>query len=126
MTPPRRLGILPRPAVLATLRPAAPELPYPLGEPGCRLVPETGRALVDGLGGLGLEAGDEVLVPAWHHRSAVEPLARAGLVPRFHEIGPGLEPDPDELEALLGPRVRALWLIHHLGFPQDAPRWLAW
>jgi dTDP-4-amino-4,6-dideoxygalactose transaminase/CelD/BcsL family acetyltransferase involved in cellulose biosynthesis len=124
--PPRRLGILPRPPLLAYLRPVASELPFPLGEPGCRLVPDTGQGLLHGLRALGLEDGDEVLVPAWRHGPAVEMLARAALVPRFHGVGPGLEPDPDELEVLLGPRVRALWLVHHLGFPQDAPGWLAW
>ena len=124
--PPRRLGILPRPPILAYLRPAASELPFPLSEPGCRLLPDAGQGLLLALRELGLEDGDEVLVPAWHHRPAAELLARAGLVPRLHDLGPGLEPDPDELEALLGPRVRALWLVHHLGFPQDASGWLAW
>jgi CelD/BcsL family acetyltransferase involved in cellulose biosynthesis len=124
--PPRRLGILPRPFSLASLRPAASELPFPLAEPGCRLLPDAGQALLRGLRLLGLGNGDEVLVPAWHHRPVAEILARAALVPRFHDIGHRLEPDPDELEALLGPRVRALWLVHHLGFPQDAAGWLAW
>lgn len=51
---------------------------------------------------------------------------RAGLVPRFYVGGRGLEPDADELDSLLGPKVRALLLIHILGFPQNAPRWRAW
>jgi CelD/BcsL family acetyltransferase involved in cellulose biosynthesis len=123
---PRRLGVLPRPTALASLRPAAAELPFPLAEPGCRLLPDTGQGLVAALAALGLGAGDEVLVPAWHHPAAAELLAGAALVPRLHDLGPGLEPDPDELEALLGPRVRALWLVHHLGFPQDAAAWLQW
>jgi CelD/BcsL family acetyltransferase involved in cellulose biosynthesis len=124
--PPRRLGILPRPSSLAYLRPAASELPFPLAEPGCQLLPDAGQALLRGLRVLGLRDGDEVLVPAWHHRPMVEMLAGVALVPRFHDVGPRLEPDPDDLEALLGPRVRALWLVHHLGFPQDASSWLAW
>jgi CelD/BcsL family acetyltransferase involved in cellulose biosynthesis len=123
---PRRLGVPPRPPALAALRPAASELPFPLAEPGCRLLPDTGQELVDALAALGLADGDEVLVPAFSHRPAAELLAAAALVPRLHDLGPGLEPDPDELEALLGPRVRALWLVHHLGFPQDAACWLQW
>src|SRR4029453_17398202 len=32
----------------------------------------------------------------------------------------------DQLGDPRGPRVRRLYLVHHLGFPQDAPGWLAW
>jgi len=88
--------------------------------------PDAGKGLVQALAALGLGDGDEVLVPAWHPGPVVELLAGAGLVARLHDLGPGLAPDPDELEALLGPRGRALWLVHHLGFPQDASGWLAW
>jgi dTDP-4-amino-4,6-dideoxygalactose transaminase/CelD/BcsL family acetyltransferase involved in cellulose biosynthesis len=122
----RRLGILPPLPSRVYLRRAARELPFPLGEPGCRLFPEAGGALLHGVRALGLGDGDEVLAPAWHQGRAVQTLAEAGLTPRLYEVGPRLEPDPDDLQALLGRRVRALWLVHHLGFPQDAPGWLAW
>lgn len=84
------------------------------------------HALWHGARALELTSGDEVLVPAYHHGAEVEALLRAGLVPRFYDGGPALEPDPDELDDLLGPKVRALLLIHYLGFPQDAPRLRAW
>ncbi|MEA2482639.1 MAG: hypothetical protein QOC55_586, partial [Thermoleophilaceae bacterium] len=42
------------------------------------------------------------------------------------EPGVSLEPDPDQLEALTGPRTRMLFLTHFLGFPRDAARWRAW
>jgi CelD/BcsL family acetyltransferase involved in cellulose biosynthesis len=67
-----------------------------------------------------------VLVPAYHHGSEVEALFQAGVGVRFYEGGQSLEPDADELEALLGKRVRALYLIHYLGFPQDVRRWRRW
>ncbi len=105
---------------------AAPRLPFPLEEPGCRLFRKGRHALYHGVKALGLGDGDEVLMPAWHHGSEVEALLRAGITPRFYEVGPSLAPDGDELETLLGPRTRALYLIHYLGFPQDAPGWLAW
>ena len=50
----------------------------------------------------------------------------AGLELRYYEPGPALEPDPEGLERLLTPRARALYLIHHLGFPQDARTWRHW
>jgi dTDP-4-amino-4,6-dideoxygalactose transaminase len=45
---------------------------------------------------------------------------------RFYEATPTLEPDEGELMALVGPRTRALHLIHYLGFPQVAGRWRQW
>jgi CelD/BcsL family acetyltransferase involved in cellulose biosynthesis len=108
------------------LRWPAPTAPFPLGEPGHRLFRDPGEALLKGVQALGLGTGDEVLVPAWHQGPVATALARTGLVARVHDLGPRLEPDPDELEALLRPRVRALVLVHHLGFAQDAPTWLAW
>jgi CelD/BcsL family acetyltransferase involved in cellulose biosynthesis len=123
---PRQLAVLPPPDSGRALRRPAPGLPFPLGAVGCRLFPDASQALVHGLHALGLETGDEVLFPALHHRRTLETLAMAGLAPRLHDLSAGLEPDPDELEGLLGARVRALYLVHHLGFPQDAPGWLAW
>lgn len=79
-----------------------------------------------GIKALGLEPGDEVLVPAYHHGSEVEALIRAGIVCRFYDAGRRLEPNVKDLEALLGERVRALYLTHYLGLPQDAARWRAW
>src|SRR5215210_559569 len=78
-----------------------------------------------GIKALGLEPGDEILVPAYHHGSGVEALIRAGLVCRFYDAG-RFEPDANELEALLNTRIRALFRIHYLGLPQDAARWRAW
>jgi dTDP-4-amino-4,6-dideoxygalactose transaminase len=65
-------------------------------------------------------------MPAYHHGSEVEALVRAGLRLRYYEATETLEPNAEELEVLLGPTVRALYLIHYLGFPQDAERWRAW
>jgi dTDP-4-amino-4,6-dideoxygalactose transaminase len=79
-----------------------------------------------GIRALGLKPGDEILTPAYHHGSEIEALMRAGIVCRFYDIGHRLEPNREELDALLGPRVRALHLTHFLGFPQNAARWRAW
>lgn len=100
--------------------------PYPLGESGCRLY-EWGRyGLWHGLEAVGLQAGDEVLVPAYHHGSEVAALDDRGLVCRFYEATENLEPDPDELERRSGRRTRSLYLIHYLGFGLDAARWRRW
>lgn len=124
----RALGISvwpPLPPGVYVRRPAE-RLPFPLAEPTCSLFARARHALWQGVQALGLAPGDEVLVPAYHHGSEIEALARAGLALRFYDATPTLAPDEDELESLLGPRVRALHLTHYLGFPQDAPRWRAW
>jgi dTDP-4-amino-4,6-dideoxygalactose transaminase len=100
--------------------------PFPLGRPVCSLHRLGRHALFQGVRACGLKAGDEVLVPAYHHGSEVEALVRAGLQCRFYGEGESLEPDAAELEALVGPRTRALLLIHYLGLPQDARRWRGW
>jgi dTDP-4-amino-4,6-dideoxygalactose transaminase len=101
-------------------------LPFPLEDPRCRIFSLARQGLFAGIKALGLEPGDEILLPAYHHGSEVEALIRAGIVCRFYDVGQFLEPDEKDLEALLGTRVRALYLTHCLGFPQDAARWRAW
>jgi len=102
-------------------------LPFPLEEPNCRIFSLARQGLFVGIKALGLKPGDEVLVPAYHHGSEIEAFDRAGLACRFYEAEHEcLEPNEKNLEALLSPRVRALHLIHYLGFPHDAARWRAW
>jgi dTDP-4-amino-4,6-dideoxygalactose transaminase len=105
-------------------RPARP--PFPLGAPGCLLLRKARQALYFGIQGLELRAGDEVLMPAYHHGSEVEAFLRRGLTCRFYDLDPTLGPDAEALDQLIGPRTRALYLIHYLGFPQDAPAWRRW
>lgn len=124
MTQPR-LGVWPTLPPRAWLAPPRRELPYPLGLPGTRVYSRARHGLWHGVRALGLEEGDEILVPAYHHGSEIEALGRAGLRCRFYGSRE-LEPDEAELEPLLGPRVRALYLIHYLGYPQNGPRWRRW
>jgi len=123
---PTRLDVWPPLSPQVYLRRPPACLPFPLAEPACRLFERARHGLWQGMRALGLGPDAEILVPAYHHGSEIEALVRAGLVCRFYEGTETLAPDADELETLLGPRVRALYLIHYLGFPQDAPRWRAW
>lgn len=101
-------------------------LPFPLEEPGCRVFSRARQGLYEGVKALGLRPGDEILVPAYHHGSEVEALVQAGLACRFYDLGEDSIIDEEELESLLGPRVKGLHLTHYLGIPQDAARWRAW
>jgi dTDP-4-amino-4,6-dideoxygalactose transaminase len=107
-------------------RAAAGALPFPLAAAGCSLYARARHGLWAAARALGLGGGAVVLAPAYHHGSEIEALLRAGARCRFYEATPDLAPDEAELEEQLGPEVRALLLVHTLGFVQDAPRWRAW
>ncbi len=101
-------------------------LPFPLERGPLRLFAGARQGLSHGLGQLALGAGHCVLVPAYHDGAEIEAYVRAGLSLKWYEARPSLAPDPAELESLLDSSVRALHLIHYLGFAQDAPAWRAW
>ena len=65
---------------------------------------------------LGLDHG-EVVVPAYHHGIEIEALLDAGARLRFYGVGPRFEIDLEEVERLIGPETKALYLTHFLGFP---------
>ncbi len=100
-------------------------LPFPLDQPACRVFAKGRHGLWHGVQSIGLQPGDKVLVPAYHHGSEIEALVQAGLDLRFYDTGNDLAPDPEVLDALLAPGVRALHLCHYLGFPQSA-QWRSW
>jgi selenocysteine lyase/cysteine desulfurase len=102
------------------------DLPFPLAEPSAQMYACGRHCVWHGIRALGLGDGDEVLVPAYHAGPDVEALLRLGVRVRWYGGTPDLEPDPAELERLLTPATRALYLIHHLGFAADAPRWRRW
>lgn len=121
-----------KPPAAARLVPALPTLwphmlvgrglgapPFPFEAPGARFY-YFGRNAVWTLARvLQLDRG-EVLVPAYHHGVEVEALLEAGASVRFYRVGPRMQVDPDEVARLTGPRTRALYLIHYLGFPGPA------
>ena len=122
----RRLSAWPPLPPSAWTREAPERGPFPLDDAGCRLYARGRHALWHGLRAVPLQAGDAVLAPSYHHGSEIEVFARLGLECRFYGLTEDLEPDQAGLEALLAPNVRALQLIHYLGYPQDVLRWRRW
>jgi dTDP-4-amino-4,6-dideoxygalactose transaminase len=122
----RRLAIWPTLSPLVHFRGLSDWVPFPLGQENCRIYSRARHAIWQGCRTLKLEAGQGVLVPAYHHGSEIEALQQAGLRTCYYELNGELQPDPAELEALLEPGVRALYLIHYLGFAQDAAYWRQW
>jgi perosamine synthetase len=120
------LGDVPTLSPAGLTVPRRRKLPFPLQEDSVILSERGRHSLFLGLKALGVGAGDEVLVPAYHHGSEVEAILRCGAECRFYAGTDRLEPDPSELEELVGPRTRALHLTHYIGFGQDCERWQDW
>jgi len=65
---------------------------------------------------LRLDSG-EVLMPAYHHGVEVEAVMDAGATPRFYRVGSRWDVDLEDVEKKIGPKTKALYLIHYAGFP---------
>lgn len=122
----RRLTAWPPPLALLSARISTSSPAFPLDQPGCQLYARARHGLWNGIRALGVHPGDEALVPAYHHGSEVEVFRRAGVVCRFYEGGPHLDPDDAELESMVTGRTRILHLIHYLGLPADSRPWRKW
>ena len=67
---------------------------------------------------LGLQAGDEVLAPAYNCGSEVDPLINAGLAVRLYPVEKDLRADPAGIEPLITSRTRAIYVTHYFGMIQ--------
>lgn len=67
---------------------------------------------------LGLQAGDEVLAPAYNCGSELDPLVHAELTVRLYPVGKDLHADPARIEPLITERTRALYVTHYFGILQ--------
>lgn len=72
---------------------------------------------------LGVELGDEVIVPAMTHVATVHAVALTGAVPVFVdcELETG-NIDVSKIEAKVTPRTKALSVVHYCGIPCDMAR----
>ncbi len=102
------------PGMLFSRGRAAP--PFPFEAPGVRFY-YFGRNAVWTLARVLRLDGGEVLAPAYHHGVEIEALLDAGASVRFFRVGPRMQVDPDDVARQIGPRTRAVYFIHYLGFP---------
>jgi dTDP-4-amino-4,6-dideoxygalactose transaminase len=69
---------------------------------------------------LGLEPGDEVLVPAYTFPATANVVALSGLRPVLVDVDPEtMNVDPERLAAAVTPRTRAVLVVHLFGRPAD-------
>ncbi len=72
---------------------------------------------------LGLQPGDEVIVPAQTHNATAHAVEYMGAKPVFVDAEPHTgNIDIDQIEGAITPRTRAISVVHYLGMPVDMDR----
>lgn len=73
---------------------------------------------------LGIGPGDEVLVPSYTFVATANAIRHAGAEPVFVDItsDTDLNIDPDQLAAAIGPKTRAIMVVHLAGYIADMRR----
>jgi len=79
-------------------------------------------ALTIALSALEVGPGDEVLVAGYTWVSCLSAIVRNGAIPRLVDIDQTFCMDPDDLEAKINPRSRAILLVHMSGAPGQVDR----
>lgn len=74
-------------------------------------------ALLTALIGLGIGAGDEVIVPGYTFIASISSIAYARAVPILAEVDTTLNLDPEDVRRKITPRTRAIMAVHMLGNP---------
>jgi dTDP-4-amino-4,6-dideoxygalactose transaminase len=69
------------------------------------------------LAGLGIGAGDDVIVPGFTFIASISAIVYAGALPVLAEVNDTLNLDPADVEARITPRTRAIMAVHMLGNP---------
>jgi perosamine synthetase len=91
-----------------------------VGVPHALLTHAGTGALELAVGGLGIGAGDEVIVPAYSFIASAMCVLARGAIPRFVDV---LEDtgtiDPDAIEAAITPATKAVMAVHIHGTPAD-------
>ena len=78
------------------------------------------EALELGLHACGVKAGDEVIVPAFTFIATGSAVSALGARPVFADIEPAtFNLDPDQIEARITPRTRAIIVVHLFGLAAD-------
>lgn len=74
-------------------------------------------ALWVALVGLGIGAGDEVIVPGFTFVASISAIVYTGATPVLAEIDESFDLDPADVAAKITPRTRAIMAVHMLGNP---------
>jgi 8-amino-3,8-dideoxy-alpha-D-manno-octulosonate transaminase len=76
-------------------------------------------ALICGLVGLGIQPGDEVILPGYTYVASALACLAIGAVPVVAEINDSLALDPESIDRVVTPRTKAVMPVHMHGLPCD-------
>ncbi len=76
-------------------------------------------ALSTALAALEIGPGDEVILPAWTWYADYDTVVLAGALPVFAEVDTSLNIDPEDIEARITPRTKAIIAVSLQGCPAD-------
>ena len=82
-------------------------------------------ALICGLQGIGVGAGDEVIVPAYTWIASASAVLAGGGIPIVSEVDDSLTLDPAELESKISAHTKAIMPVHMRGAPANMDAILA-
>src|SRR5271167_1398323 len=89
-----------------------------VGSPHCVAVSSGTAALHLALLGIGLQAGDEVIIPSFAFIAVANAVRYVGAIPVFVDIDERtLNLAPDAVEAAITSRTRAVIVVHTFGVP---------
>lgn len=74
---------------------------------------------------IGLKPGDEIICTTKTYWGSVTPAYLYGATPVFCNIDRNLSMDPDDLERCVGPRTRAIMVVHYFAYPCDMDKIMA-
>ena len=92
--------------------------PFPLDQKNSHLFFSGRYAFAGSLKALGLGAGDKILFPSYNCGVELDPISYYRLEPVFYKINKNLLIDLEDLFQKITGQVKALLIIHYLGFPQ--------
>ena len=70
----------------------------------------------------GIGHGDEVICPTKTYWATITATLGFGATPVFCNIDHNLSIDPDDIERCIGPKTKALIIVHYFGYPCDMDR----
>jgi len=96
-----------------------------LGVKHCLAVNSCTSALISGLVAVGVEPGDEVIVPSYTFFASVAAVVAAKAIPIVCEVDASLTMDPEDLEHKITKRTKAILPVHMRGMPAKMDRIMA-
>jgi dTDP-4-amino-4,6-dideoxygalactose transaminase len=80
-------------------------------------------SLLGAMWACGIGAGDEIICPAMTYWASAAGVLHLGATVNFADIDPEtLCIDPDDIEHRIGPKTKAIVVVHYAGYPCDMDR----